>query len=232
MGGGADMTKRSPKTASLRHERHYNDLGVRFIFGVDEVGRGAWAGPVAVGTVCLPLEDCKYLSRALVGVRDSKEMTPRQRETFVDKIKQVSTVWGIGSASAAEIDQHGINSATKLAMTRAIGHALEDADFEEPDALFLDSLLWPEMRHIPQVSMVDGDKRSLSIAAASVLAKTWRDDVMRELDEQYPQYGFSAHKGYGTASHRQALEDHGPTPVHRKYYEPVKNTLPPRGELT
>ena len=219
------MTKRAVKTASLRHEREYFSLGVRLIFGVDEVGRGAWAGPVAVGTVCLPLIDPKHLSRTLVGVRDSKEMTPRQREGLVETIKDVAIVWGIGSACNHEIDQHGINLATRLAMTRALEHALNEADFDEPDALFLDSLLWPEMRHIPQVSIVDGDKRSLSIAAASVLAKTWRDDVMRALDAQYPVYAFAAHKGYGTSKHRSALKAYGPSPIHRKYYKPVQTSL-------
>jgi ribonuclease HII len=224
------MTRRRPRTASLRHEREYYAQGVHLIFGLDEVGRGAWAGPVAVGTVCLPLADPKYLKSALVGVRDSKEMTPRQRETLVETIKDIATVWGIGSASNIEIDEYGINAATKIAMKRALEEALKDSDVDEPDALFLDSLLWPEMRHISQVSIVDGDKRSLCIAAASILAKTWRDDVMRKLDGQYPHYGFAANKGYGTAVHRNALREHGPSTVHRKCYKPVQDVLPTTGE--
>jgi ribonuclease HII len=224
------MTRRRSRTASLRHEREYYAQGVHLIFGLDEVGRGAWAGPVTVGTVCLPLADPKNLSRTLAGVRDSKEMTPRQRETLVKTIKDIATVWGIGSASNIEIDKYGINAATKIAMKRALEEALRERNIEEPDALFLDSLLWPEMRHIPQVSLVDGDKRSLSIAAASVLAKTWRDDVMRDLDDQYPHYGFAANKGYGTAVHQSALREHGPSTVHRKCYRPVQDVLPSTGE--
>ena len=225
MGGGDSMKSNRAKTASLRLERQYFAQGIHHIFGMDEVGRGAWAGPVAVGTVCLPLENVR-LSRILAGVRDSKQMTRLQREALVERIKETDITWGIGSASNLEIDEVGINPATELAMKRALEAALAEVDFDEPDALFLDSMLWPEMRHIPQVSIVDGDTRSLSIAAASVLAKIWRDDLMRQFAKDYPQYGFAAHVGYGTVKHQAALEQHGPSPIHRTYYKPIQRVMP------
>jgi ribonuclease HII len=215
------------KSASLRHEHHFQKLGYDKIFGMDEAGRGTWAGPVTVGTVCLPLSDVK-LKTMLAGVRDSKEMTPRQRTQLAGRIQEVAAAWGVGSASNQEIDECGIDGATRLAMERALAMALKGRDYQ-PDCLFLDSILWPEMKHIAQVSMIDGDKRSLSIAAASVIAKVWRDDLMRELDKEYPQYEFAVHKGYGTAKHRALLKAYGPSPLHRMTFKPLlelRNSLP------
>lgn len=216
------MPKNSP-TASLRHEREYFAQGCRYIFGLDEAGRGPWAGPVAAGAVCLPLERAD-LGKILSGVRDSKQLTPRARARLVSRIQETALAWGVGSASHAEIDELGIVSAVKLAMKRALDKALAGVDFT-PDCLFLDALLWPEMAHIPQVSMIGGDIRSLSIAAASVLAKVWRDEYMVELDGELPQYGFAVHKGYGTKRHQAALEAYGPSPVHRRTFAPVRKYL-------
>ncbi len=143
-------------------------------------------------------------------------MTPRQRSLLVDTIKSIAIGWGVGSASAAEIDQMGIVPATKLAMQRAL-----DMVNLEPDCLMLDSLAWPEQK-IPQISIVKGDTLSLSIAAASVIAKVWRDEFMRELDKQYPQYGFAVHKGYGTAKHQAALNEFGPSEIHRLSFAPLR----------
>jgi ribonuclease HII len=212
------MQKKSSKTsrtASLMYEHQYWQSGCHKVVGLDEAGRGTWAGPVTVGAVCLPLER-KDLSKTLAGVRDSKQMTPRQRSQLVERIKEVALAWGVGSASSAEIDEFGIVPATKLAM----GRALEIAKIQ-PDCLFLDSLVWPE-RHIPQVSIVKGDTHSLSIAAASVVAKVWRDAYMREVDSLYPQYGFAVHKGYGTAKHHAALKQYGPCPIHRMTFAPLR----------
>jgi ribonuclease HII len=203
----------------LRHENQYYKLGFHNIVGMDEAGRGTWAGPVAVGAVCLPVAE-KKLRTILAGVNDSKMLTPRMREQLVDRIKQAAVAWGVGSASSQEIDEHGIDTATRLAMQRALDMATKGGNFQ-PDCLFLDSLLWPEMRRIPQVSLVDGDARSLSIAAASILAKVWRDEQMRELDKQYPQYEFGVHKGYGTAKHRAILKAFGPSPLHRMTFKPL-----------
>lgn len=212
-------SSRSP-TASLKHEHDYHAHGYRYIFGLDEAGRGPWAGPVAAGAVCLPF-DQRDLSRTLAGVRDSKQMTPRQRVALVERIQSVALTWGVGSASSAEIDDLGIVPAVKLAMQRALETALAKVAFA-PSCLFLDALLWPEMGHLPQVSLIGGDARSLSIAAASVLAKVWRDDYMIDLDKELPQYGFAVHKGYGTARHLAALETYGPSPVHRLTFAPVR----------
>lgn len=208
------------KSASLRHEHQYQKLGYDKIVGMDEAGRGTWAGPVAVGAVCLPLAE-KKLKTILAGVRDSKVVTPRMRAQLAERIKETALVWGIGSASNREIDERGIDTATRLAMQRALDMALQGRDFQ-PDCLFLDSLLWPEMQRIPQVSLVDGDARSLTIAAASILAKVWRDEQMRELDKQYPQYEFAVHKGYGTAKHQALLKAFGPSPLHRMTFKPLR----------
>lgn len=216
-------TPRKNKTASLIHERNYYNAGCHVIFGIDEAGRGPWAGPVSAGAVTLPL-DRKDLSRALAGVRDSKEMTANQREALVDTIKEVAVAWGVGHTSAREIDNMGIIQATKTAMQRALTNALDGKDLE-PDCLFLDYMLWPERRDIPQVSIVHGDKQSLSIACASILAKVWRDNFMLELDAEFPNYGFASHKGYGTKAHREALEQYGATDFHRKYYKPIQDIL-------
>ena len=219
------MSKKSrkPKTASLKHERNYYRIGCKIIFGIDEAGRGPWAGPVSAGAVALPLNR-KDLPKALQGIRDSKEMTPLQRTSLVENIKEIALAWGVGHASSQEIDKIGIVPATKTAMQRALSAALQDSKLE-PDCLFLDYMLWPERRDIPQVSIVSGDKYSLSIACASVLAKVWRDEFMMELDAEFPHYGFAKHKGYGTALHRQALETYGPSEHHRQYYKPIQLLL-------
>jgi ribonuclease HII len=208
--------KRANKTASLMYEHQFQQSGCHKIMGFDEVGRGTWAGPVAAGAVCLPL-DRKDLSKVLKGVRDSKQMTPRQRTTLVNNIKEIALAWGVGSASSTEIDNLGIVTATKLAMQRAF----EMANFQ-PDCLMLDSLAWPEMK-FPQICLTKGDTLSLSIAAASVVAKVWRDEFMTTFDEQYPQYEFGVHKGYGTAKHQAALRTFGPSPIHRMSFAPIRN---------
>ena len=216
------MTKpaRASRTASLQHERHYYRAGCRFIVGIDEAGRGPLAGPVAAAAVALPLER-KDLSNALRGVRDSKDMSANQREKLSVTIKEVALAWGIGDSSAEEIDRIGIVAATKAAMQRALQQAIAHTDWQ-PDCLFLDYMLWPERRDIPQVSIVRGDQHSLSIAAASVLAKVWRDAQMDKLDARYNQYGFAQHKGYGTPSHLRALKQFGPCAVHRQSFDPVR----------
>lgn len=216
------MTKKASqaKTASLVHERHYRRLGCQVIFGIDEAGRGPWAGPVAAAAVALPLQR-NDLAKCLAGVRDSKTMSASQRSLLVGKIKDIALAWGLGHSSTDEIDRLGIVGGTKAAMQRALDHALAGSGLE-PDCLFLDYMLLPERRDIPQVSMVSGDRHSLSIACASVIAKVWRDGFMLELDGRYPQYGFASHKGYGTVAHRQALERYGPSPCHRRHYKPVQ----------
>lgn len=178
--------------------------------GIDEAGRGALAGPVAAAAVILPVDD--NILHSLAGVRDSKQMTPTQRETWCVQIKRQAAAWGVGFASSEEIDLLGILPATRLAAVRALeGFSLA------PNHLILDYLFLPEIP-LPQTSLVKGDQRSLSIAAASVLAKTARDACMVALDQQVPGYGFARHKGYGTVVHCAALESLGPSAIHRRTF--------------
>jgi ribonuclease HII len=195
----------------LSLEQNLWDGGFECIAGLDEAGRGALAGPVTVAAVILPREHTHLLS-TLSGVRDSKLMTPGQRSRHVDVIKASARAWSLGWASAEEIDSLGISSATCLAAERAL------ADLSlVPDFLLTDFRLKPESES-PLISIVKGDQKSLTIACASVLAKTARDALMHELDGSYPGYGLAKHKGYGTEIHRRAIEKLGHSPVHRKTF--------------
>ena len=184
------------------------------VAGVDEAGRGCWAGPVYAGAVILPADE-GVLER-LDGVRDSKLMSPLQRGRWEPEIKAAAAAWGVGFATREEIDTLGILPATRLAMQRALSQ-LDPA----PQHLLIDAVRLREV-DLPQTALIHGDRLCLSIAAASVLAKTARDARMLKLDEQYPGYGFARHKGYGTAVHRQALAEKGPCAEHRQSYAPVK----------
>jgi ribonuclease HII len=183
------------------------------VAGLDEAGRGALAGPVAVGAVILP-HNKKVLPGILAGVRDSKQMTPLERETLAPCIKEVARTWSVGFASAEEIDSHGIVPATRLAALRAL-HGLSLF----PQYLLTDFRLELPELDISQTALVKGDARCLSIAAASVLAKTARDELMRELDTAYQGYGLGKHKGYGTQFHRSAMKRLGTSPIHRKTFQ-------------
>jgi len=184
----------------------------KYIAGLDEAGRGALAGPVCVGAVILP-EDETLLAQTLNGARDSKQMTPRKRRELTPRIKEVSREWGIGFASAAEIDEIGIVPATRLAACRAL-----EALSNFPDYLLTDFRLELPELDISQSALVKGDQKSLSIAAASILAKTARDDLMIELHTQFPEYELSRHKGYGTLLHRGKIKSLGRSPIHRKTF--------------
>jgi ribonuclease HII len=193
---------------TLEFERYLWNGGFTRIAGIDEAGRGAWAGPVAAAAVILPANPS--LTRTLHRVRDSKLMTPLARETWAPRVKESAVGWGVGFASAEEIDTLGIVPATKLAATRALENLL-------PDYLITDYMIFPEI-DLPQTGLVKGDQRSLSVAAASVLAKTARDALMRELDGQYPAYGFARHKGYGTRLHQDAIKKLRRCEIHRKSF--------------
>ncbi len=191
--------------------------GVAQVAGVDEAGRGAWAGPVLAGAVILPPRfDAPHL---LAGVRDSKQMTPRQRVEWADKIRSTALTWGVGLATAEEIDALGIVPATRLAMQRALAQLQPAAQH-----LLVDALRLPQV-NLPQQALIKGDAHVLSIAAASVLAKTARDALMVELAQQYPGYGLERHKGYGTALHQAALLELGVSAIHRKTFAPVRARL-------
>ena len=203
-----------PARPDLSFETSLRTAGFRAPAGLDEAGRGAWAGPVSAGAVILP--DRISLMDELSEVRDSKQMKPDQRFYWAEQIRQAALAWAVGFASSEEIDEMGIMAATRLAMLRA----LQNLPLP-PDHLIIDALLLPDLA-LPQTALIKGDARSLSIAAASVLAKTSRDLVMVDLDRQFPSYGFARHKGYGTPQHFAALQTSGPCPSHRFCFEPVK----------
>jgi ribonuclease HII len=184
--------------------------------GLDEAGRGAWAGPVMAAAVILPMDEDTCIR--LAGVRDSKQVKPAERSRLA-RIIQSETTWAIGSASNLEIDEIGIVAATRLAMIRAL-HTLSRA----PQSLLIDALFLPDVV-LPQVALVKGDQRSLSIAAASILAKTARDAWMCETAEEFNRYGFERHKGYGTKFHQDSLANHGPCTLHRRSFQPIKELV-------
>ncbi len=205
--------KKIEYTPDLIHERELSEQGFVHIAGIDEAGRGAWAGPVTAAAVQLPLQRFN-LATTLNGVDDSKRMNPTSREEWNAIIFSIAAI-GVGEASAKEIDEMGLIAATRIAMVRAI-RALPSM----PDFLLIDYIALPSM-DIPQRSLPYGDARSYSIAAASIIAKVARDRKMTSLGESFPEYGFARHKGYGTKAHRKALQKHGPSPVHRKSFKPI-----------
>ena len=184
-----------------------------FIAGLDEAGRGALAGPVCVGAVILPRKH-PHLLRTLSRVRDSKQLTPRERFALVPLIQQTALARGTGFASSEEIDQLGIVPAARLAANRAL-----EALPLFPEYLLTDFRLELPELDIPQTAIVKGDARCLSIACASILAKTARDEWMTSLHEDYPEYQFARHKGYGTLLHRKKILELGRSPIHRKTFQ-------------
>lgn len=215
----------SQRTASLSLETALQAQVGGVIAGVDEAGRGAWAGPVVAGAVCLPL-DAPDLSAQLEGLTDSKQLTPAERAAYAERIRVAALAWGVGEASAAEIDEIGILRATCTAMRRAIEALRAAFPALDPAAYLLDHIHWRgALLDRPWKSVVRGDSRSLSIAAASVLAKTHRDGLMVAFDANYPGYGFAAHKGYGTPQHQAALARLGKTAIHRLSFAPLKPRL-------
>jgi ribonuclease HII len=217
----ARMTTRIPKsTPDLNRERRLWRQGFIQVAGLDEVGRGAWAGPLAAAAVVLPSNQSASLRARLSIVQDSKMMTPSARCLAAILIREVAAAWSIGAASAAEVDQCGPVAATRLAMQRALCGLCSP-----PDYLLIDFLRLPESS-LPQLAFPHGDMLSLSIAAASVIAKVWRDEYMRTLDRIIPGYGFGAHKGYGTRQHVESLARLGVSAQHRMSYAPIRRITP------
>jgi ribonuclease HII len=200
----------------LDMERLFWEEGREVVAGLDEAGRGAWAGPVVAAAVVLPSARPDLIA-ALDGVRDSKLLTPLRRRAMRDLILKTALAAGVGSARPDEIDSHGVVPATRLAMQRALG-ALGAV---QPDALLIDYIPLPEVR-LPQRHPAKAEELSLSVAAASILAKVVRDWYMIEVDSTYPDYGFVRHKGYGTPEHHAALRQLGPSPIHRMRFRPVR----------
>lgn len=193
-----------------RYEKELNKQGIEFIAGVDEVGRGPLIGNVVTACVVLP-KDFK-----LEGLTDSKKLTEKKRDKFYDIIKKEALAIGIGRASETEIDEINIYEATKIAMKRAIKEARKQINIEH---ILIDAM--PLDLDIPTTSIIKGDAKSISIAAASVIAKVTRDKEMYELDKVFPMYDLANNKGYGTKKHIQAIEEYGITKYHRLSYAPV-----------
>ncbi len=202
-----------PVTPHLFFEARLWQQGLSRVAGIDEAGRGALAGPVAASVVILPPRE--DLSLLLFGVRDSKQMSVEERFEWSLKIKSVAEDWGVGFATNEEIDQIGIVPATYLAIRRAL-----EKLSSPPDHLLVDYLDLSFI-NFPQTALVKGDCRSLSIAAASVMAKTSRDALMSELDRKYPGYGFAEHKGYATARHLDRIKQLGACSLHRLTFAPL-----------
>jgi ribonuclease HII len=200
------------KLPTFDEEARLKAQGFRFVAGVDEVGRGALAGPVMAAAVILPLgADLPWLNL----VRDSKQLSPTQREKVFDLVQRAGIPFGVGSVAHAIIDQVGIVRATRMAMAQAV-----EALPSRPDFLLIDALALPQVG-LPQKGIVRGDQMSFSIACASIMAKVSRDRQMTALDAVYPGYGLARHKGYGTRQHLQCLGRLGPCAIHRRSFAPV-----------
>lgn len=206
-----------PNEPTLRFEIEYWNEGIGLIAGVDEVGMGALAGPVTAAAVTWDqqflISNFQFLN---VTIRDSKTLSVNQRERADAWIREHASAWAVGEASVEEIEEINIRSASHLAMRRAV-----DALKSRPELLLVDGNSDQIHPLIPAVNIISGDSICYSIAAASIVAKVHRDNAMVKLGEQYPEYGFAAHKGYGSAAHMEALKTHGATLDHRRSYAPV-----------
>jgi len=208
------MNNRARRTSTITtdFERAAHERGYRFVAGLDEVGRGALAGPVVAAAVILDLT--KPLPE---GLNDSKQLTLKARERIAAEVRASAVAFSIGEIEAAEIDRINILQATKRAMLHALAALQPPADYLLIDALELSGVA------VPQQAIIGGDAVSASIAAASVVAKVYRDNLMREYDHAHPGYGFAQHVGYGTRAHLAALTEQGACPLHRRSFRPVSS---------
>lgn len=191
--------------AMKKYEKEYENLGL--LCGIDEVGRGPLAGPVYAAAVILPKDsDILYLN-------DSKKLSEKKREELYDVIMDKALYVGIGFSTCERIDEINILQATFEAMTKAVGNL-----GVEPGGLLIDAVHIPQLEKYQQISIIKGDAKSVSIAAASIVAKVTRDRIMKEYDSVYPEYGFASNKGYGSADHIAALKKYGPCPIHRRSF--------------
>lgn len=196
----------------IENEIYEKDKNIQYICGIDEAGRGPLAGPVVVAAVIMPKESM------IEGVNDSKKISEKKREVLYEQIREEAICYGIGIIEQETIDEINILNATKEGLTNAI----KDLEIK-PNLILVDALTHINTLGIPYESIIKGDAKSYSIAAASILAKVTRDRIMRQLDEIYPQYGFEKHKGYGTKAHIDAIKENGICPIHRKSF--VKNFI-------
>src|ERR1700685_1002592 len=183
--------------------------GFRYVAGADEVGRGSLFGAVGAGAVILSPDS------PIRGLNDSKQIEPERRETLAARIRARAVAWAVAAVDAATIDRINIYEASRLAMKMAVEQLVPTADFVLVDAVPLEVLL-------PQQALIQGDERCHAIAAASIIAKVYRDQMMREWDRFYPEYGLASHKGYQRPEHIAAIRKYGPTPMHRFSFEPVR----------
>lgn len=197
----------------LKYERELYKKGITLIAGVDEVGRGPLYGPVVTAAVILPKE------YELVGLTDSKKLSPKKRDVFYEIIKRDAIAISIGMKSAKEIDDLNIYQATKVAMMEAINSLPI-----KPEHVLIDAMKLEDLK-VPSTSIIKGDAQSLSIAAASVIAKVTRDRMMDDIARQYPEYGFDSHKGYPTKMHIDAIKKYGVIEGYRETFEPVKSII-------
>ncbi|MFH0768616.1 MAG: ribonuclease HII [Chloroflexota bacterium] len=201
---------------SFDEEKAFEAQGYHYIAGIDEVGRGALAGPVVAAAVILPRRlNVPWLKL----VRDSKQLSPARREFLSHHIQEVAVGIGVGTVPHKVIDTKGIVKATRLAMKLAV-----DNLSPSPEALLIDYMRLPEVK-LPQKGVTDGDSLCFSIACASIIAKVARDHLMVELDKTYPGYGFAKHKGYDTSEHFACLSRLGASPIHRQSFQPVKDII-------
>ena len=203
-------------------EEELYENGTTSIAGIDEAARGSLAGPVVVACVVMPRDSM------IEGVNDSKKVSEKKREKLYEEITREALGYGVGIISQEEIDRINILNATKEGLTLAIKNLETDLqeknrDFQKPEIILVDALTKIDTDHIPYRSIIKGDSKSYSIAAASIIAKVTRDRIMRQWDEVYPMYGFEKHKGYGTAAHITAIKEHGLCPLHRRSF--VKNIV-------
>jgi ribonuclease HII len=205
-----------PRTGSTKNwkclgtlEDELRSRGYRFIAGADEVGRGSLFGAVVAGAVILSPDS------PVRGLNDSKQIEPERREILAERIRERAVAWAVASVDAATIDRINIYEASRMAMKNAVAQLQPAADFLLVDAVALDV-------SVPQQPLVQGDERCHAIAAASILAKVYRDNMMRDWDRFYPEYGLANHKGYHAPEHIDAIRRLGPTPMHRFSFEPVR----------
>ena len=203
-------------------EEELYSKNISSIAGIDEAGRGPLAGPVVVASVIMPRDSM------IEGVNDSKKVSEKKRERLYEEIINEAVAYGVGIISQEEIDRINILNATKEGLTTAIKEMERDLrekqrEFEKPEIILVDALTKIDTDHIPYRSIIKGDAKSYSIAAASIIAKVTRDRIMRQWAEVYPMYGFEKHKGYGTAAHIAAIREYGLCPLHRRSF--VKNIV-------
>ena len=188
-------------------ENNLHSTGLKYIAGIDEAGRGPLAGPVVVGIAIMKPDSF------IEGVNDSKKLSEKKREQLYEQIISEAIDWAVGIVDQKEIDEINILNATKKALHMALSNLKV-----KPDRILVDALEHIDTYGIPYTSIIKGDAKIYSISVASIIAKVTRDRIMQEYDEIYPEYGFSGHKGYGTAKHIQAIKEHGPCSLHRKTF--------------